>query len=130
MKLLRRVSWLLALPALLHTQLSLAAPMPNPDLEAGKRAFAKCANCHQVGRSARGGFGPSLQGVFGRKAGTTPDFNYSPAMKNSGIVWTDQSLMAFLKAPGDVVPGNRMRLMASHNEEQLANLLAYLHSVQ
>nr|WP_038501100.1 cytochrome c family protein [Janthinobacterium agaricidamnosum] len=101
-----------------------------PDLEAGKRAFATCASCHQVGRSARAGFGPHLHGVFGRKAGTTADFHYSPAMKNASIVWTEQTLAAFLKSPGDVVPGNKMRFWGMTSDEKIANLLAYLRSVQ
>lgn len=49
--------------------------------EAGKAAFRKCASCHQVGPSARGGFGPKLTGVIGRKAGATTDYKYSAAMK-------------------------------------------------
>ncbi|MBW8901222.1 MAG: c-type cytochrome, partial [Massilia sp.] len=51
----------------------------------GAHVFKPCASCHQIGPNARGGFGPQLNGLFGRRAGTTPDFAYSDAMKASRI---------------------------------------------
>lgn len=100
------------------------------NIEAGRAAFAKCASCHQVGPSARGGFGPQLNNIVGRTAGSTADFNYSSAMKKSGIVWSDQTLAAFLKAPNDVVPGNKMRFYGIGDAQQISDLLAYLHSLR
>ncbi|WP_082654575.1 c-type cytochrome [Janthinobacterium sp. Ant5-2-1] len=96
--------------------------------EAGKAAFRKCASCHQVGPSARGGFGPKLTGVIGRKTGTTTDYKYSAAMKNANIVWTEQNLASFLKAPSDFIPGNNMRFWGIGNAQQVADLLAYLRT--
>ena len=96
--------------------------------EAGKAAFRKCASCHQVGPSARGGFGPKLTGVIGRKAGSTPDYKYSAAMKNANIVWTEHNLAGFLKAPSDFIPGNNMRFWGIGNAQQVADLLAYLRT--
>ena len=96
--------------------------------EAGKAAFRKCASCHQVGPSARGGFGPKLTGVIGRKAGSTTDYKYSAAMKNANIVWTEQNLAGFLKAPSDFIPGNNMRFWGIGNAQQVADLLAYLRT--
>lgn len=98
------------------------------DIQAGKAAFAKCASCHQVGPSARSAFGPQLNGIIGRKAGASADFQYSAAMKNANFVWTEEKLRAFIKAPGDVVPGNRMRFFGIGNAQQLDNLLAYLRT--
>lgn len=95
---------------------------------AGKAAFAKCASCHRVGPSARGGFGPQLNSIVGRKVGGTSDFKYSPAMQNAGFVWTEELLRAFLKSPDSVVPGNKMRFMGIGNERELDNLLAYMRS--
>lgn len=51
-------------------------------------------------------------------------------MKNSGIVWSDKTLTAFLKDPGEVVPGTKMRFFGIGNEQQIADLLAYLRSFQ
>lgn len=100
------------------------------DVVAGKLAFAKCANCHQVGPSARGAFGPQLNAIVGRQAGTSKDFKYSPAMINSRIVWSEASLRAFIKSPDDVVPGNKMRFYGISNEKQLADLIAYLRQFE
>ncbi|CAN7209053.1 cytochrome c family protein [Pseudoduganella sp. LjRoot289] len=107
--------------------LALSAP---GDAAAGKRAFARCASCHQVGPAARGAFGPQLNGIVGRRAGATADYSYSPAMKQSGIVWTEQTLAAFLKSPKEVVPGNQMRFWGIGDEQQIANLVAYLRTAQ
>jgi cytochrome c len=100
------------------------------DAEAGKAAFNKCASCHQIGPSARGGFGPQLNGIFGRPAAATQDYKYSAAMKNSGIVWSEKTLSAFLRSPGDTVPGTKMRFWGIGDEKQIADLLAYLRSFQ
>lgn len=108
-------------------------PPPTPatpagDIVAGKRVFLKCADCHAVGPNARGAFGPQLNGIVGRRAGSTTDFHYSPAMAKSGIVWTEASLRAFIKSPGDVVPGTKMSFWGLGNEQQVTDLLAYLRS--
>jgi len=100
------------------------------DVEAGKGVFKRCASCHLVGPSARGAFGPHLNGLFGRKAGSTPDYKYSSAMKKSGIIWTEQSLTTFLRDPSDVVPGNKMRFWGLNDDKQIADLLAYLRTYQ
>lgn len=102
-----------------------AAVQPG-DAAKGASSFRMCASCHQVGPSARSGFGPHLNGVFGRRAGTAKDYAYSAAMKQSPVVWNEQTLAAFLRDPGKVVPGTKMRFWGIGNEQQIANLLAYL----
>ncbi|HWT71864.1 MAG TPA: cytochrome c family protein [Oxalicibacterium sp.] len=99
------------------------------DAIAGKKVFNTCANCHQVGPSARGGFGPQLNGIIGRPAGSTSDYRYSAAMKDAGFVWTEDKLRAFLRDPDTVVPGNRMRFFGIRSERDMKDLLAYLRSV-
>ena len=94
--------------------------------KAGQAAFRKCASCHQVGRYAQAGYGPQLNGIIGRKAAATPDFKYSEAMKKSGIVWTEQKLAAYLRAPHDVVPGTSMRFWGIGDDQQIADLLVYM----
>ena len=105
-----------------------AGDVTTADLAAGKRVFAKCSNCHQVGPSARGNFGPQLNGIIGRTAGTTQDYKYSTAMRSSRIVWTEEKLRAFIKSPDDVVPGNKMRFFGMSNDKQVTDLLAYLQT--
>ncbi|MGH8392260.1 MAG: c-type cytochrome, partial [Pseudomonas sp.] len=74
------------------------------DAQAGEKLFSKtCGGCHSVGENARGGFGPQLNGIIGRPAGTTTDYQYSDAMKNSGVVWTRDKLAAYIEAPKKVV---------------------------
>ena len=101
------------------------------DLNNGQRLFGtRCASCHNVGPSAHSGFGPQLNGLFGRRAGSLPGYAYSSAMKRSNIVWSDKTLAAFLDDPDDLVPGTKMRFWGISNEKQVADLLAYLRSQQ
>lgn len=96
----------------------------------GATVFKPCASCHQIGPNARGGFGPQLNALFGRRAGSTADFAYSDAMKTSGIVWDERTLAAFLRDPDKVVPGTKMRFWGIHDERDLAALIAYLRTYQ
>lgn len=118
-------------PFALASQLWIATPTQAAgDVVAGRAAFAKCASCHQVGPSARAGFGPQLSDVIGRKAGSTTDYKYSPAMAGAGFIWTEDKLRAFMKAPSEVVPGNKMRFWGIGSDRQIDDILAYLRSVQ
>jgi len=65
----------------------------------------RCQACHLPGRASP--LGPNLTGVIGRKAGST-SFNYSPAMKRSGLIWTQANLEHYLAGPAKVVPGSKM----------------------
>ena len=86
---------LLSLAVIFNITLNCATAIAAGDAEAGGKLFTKtCGGCHSVGEGARGGFGPELNGIIGRPAGTTPDYQYSDAMKNSGVVWTRDKLAA------------------------------------
>lgn len=99
------------------------------DAEAGGKIFPRlCGGCHQVGESARPGFGPQLNGIFGRPAGTSANYVYSDAMKNSGVTWNRETLTAYLKDPKGVVPGTRMIFWGLSDEEKIDDLLAYLQT--
>jgi cytochrome c len=117
--------------ALFLLALAPAAAAAGPaDLANGQRLFAlRCASCHAVGPSARAGFGPQLNAVFGRRAGGTPDFRYSPEMARSGIVWNERTLSAFLDSPSGLVPGTKMRFWGMSDAKQVGDLLAYLRSL-
>ncbi len=106
-----------------------AAGPQGGDVDAGRAEFARCAWCHQAGPSARSGFGPQLTGIVGRRAGAATDYKYSVAMKNSGVVWNEATLAAFVKAPQKVVPDNKMRFWGISDERRIANLLAYLRTL-
>ena len=100
---------------------------PAADAVAGEKVFARCKICHSVQAGAPSPVGPNLHGVFGRKAGSVEGFNYSEAMKNSGIVWDDETLAKYLRDPRGSLPGNKMAFPGLKNDDEMANLLAYLH---
>ena len=97
------------------------------DTAAGQAIFARCRICHNVQAGAPNTVGPNLHGVFGRKAGSLPNFLYSAAMKDSGITWDDDTLRKYLDNPKDFIPGNKMAFPGIKDENDIANLLAYLH---
>ncbi|MDD0996926.1 cytochrome c family protein [Pseudomonas sp. TNT2022 ID1044] len=101
------------------------------DAEAGGKLFKRvCGGCHQVGESARAFFGPQLNNVLGRVAGSTTDYQYSDAMKSSGIVWTRETLAAYIEDPKAVVSGTRMIFWGISDREKIDDLLAYLQGFQ
>jgi cytochrome c len=120
---------LLTLALILNAGLFSTPALAAGDAEAGGKIFPRlCGGCHQVGESARPGFGPQLNGIIGRPAGTSANYVYSDAMKNSGITWNRETLTAYLKDPKGVVPGTRMIFWGLSDEEKIDNLLAYLQS--
>ena len=99
------------------------------DAEAGGKLFKRvCGGCHQIGESARAFFGPQLNGVVGRVAGSTTDYQYSDAMKSSGIVWTREKLAAYIEDPKAVVSGTRMIFWGISDREKIDDLLAYIQT--
>jgi cytochrome c len=97
-------------------------------VDAGRRLFARCTNCHEVGAGARNGFGPQLNGIVGRKAGSAPAYAYSAALKQAGFVWNEQKLVAFIRDSEKVVPGNKMRFLSFMSEKQASEIVAYLRT--
>ena len=99
------------------------------DAEAGGKLFKRlCGGCHQIGESARPFFGPQLNGIIGRTAGSTTDYQYSDAMKSSGIVWTREKLAAYIEDPKAVVSGTRMIFWGVSDQEKIDDLLAYIET--
>ena len=95
------------------------------DRARGQKLFDECRACHASERGVHG-IGPSLYGVFGRKAGALEDFRYSPAMRRSGITWTPQTMDAFIADPQKAVPGNRAPFSGIPDARDRADLIAYL----
>jgi cytochrome c len=102
------------------------AAASSQNLVEGRKQFAKCRTCHTVEANGRHGVGPNLHGIFGAKAGTREGFAFSPSMRNSGIVWSDETLTKYVMDPRAFVPGNRMAFPGMKKEEEIRDLLAYL----
>ena len=105
----------------------LAASVARADGDAarGEAKFQDCAACHKLEAGANN-VGPSLHGVFTRKAGELADFRYSPAIKRSGIIWTPETLDKFITDPQAMVPGNRMPYAGMASASDRADLIGYL----
>jgi cytochrome c len=98
------------------------------DFDAGKKQFNKCVACHSVEPGALM-TGPSLHGLFGRKVGSLEGFAFSPAMEASRIVWTEETLSAFLQEPMTYIPGTVMPFGGVRKAEQRDSLICYLKQV-
>lgn len=95
------------------------------DPERGKAVFQRCATCHSLAADDNG-IGPSLHGIFGTKAGAVPNYHFSKAMADSGIVWDDATLKKFLTDPAGTIPGTKMSVGAVSDPGALDDLIAYL----
>ena len=100
------------------------------DADRGATLFARnCTACHQIGEGAKNRVGPRLNGVFGRRAGSLPDFAYSKAMARmgaDGLVWTLETLDPYIDNPKALVSGTRMAFKGLHDAKARADLLAFL----
>jgi cytochrome c len=105
-----------------------AVPAMAQDADGGALFKQRCQMCHTVDAGKPAGLAPNLAGVVGRKAASTA-FNYSPALKASGLTWSKATLDSFLTAPMKLVPGTRM-VIAIPDPQQRAAVIAYLASTK
>ena len=100
------------------------------DPERGERTFQQCYACHSVDPEEIDLPGPNLAGVLGRRAGTWAQFAYSPAMRAAGsergLVWTRETLDAFLADPQGFMPGTSMAYIGLREPSVRADVIAYL----
>jgi cytochrome c len=85
--------------------------------------LSRCGACHTIDEN---GAGTQHRGLFARKAGTQPGFDYSEALKASGIVWTEKTVDRWLTNPTAFVPGNKMVVQLANQPVDRADLIAYL----
>ncbi|MFO1163133.1 MAG: c-type cytochrome [Reyranellaceae bacterium] len=83
---------------------------------------SRCGGCHSLDANR---VGPAHRGVYGRKAGSAPNFGYSTAVKNSKVVWEETTLDAWLTNPQALIPGQRMNFRVATSEDR-ADIIAYL----
>lgn len=88
----------------------------------GQTLYKGCADCHSI---AENGVGPMHKGVVGRKAGSVPGYDYSPDLKSSGIVWTEENLDKWLTGPQAMVPETKMFFDVPDAQDR-ADIIAFL----
>jgi cytochrome c len=101
------------------------------DADIGAKVFSKCKACHQIGNGAKNRVGPHLNGIFGRKAASFKSFAYSKSMVRAGVdglIWTEETLDAFLENPKSLVSKTRMSFRGLKKPQARADLLAFLRS--
>lgn len=103
--------------------LLLVAALAAGDPAAGEAVYSRCQGCHSVEYNRTG---PRHCGVVGRRAGSVPGFEYSPAMKRSKLVWNEKTLNRFLADPPKTVPGTTMTYAGVDDPKERADLIAYL----
>jgi cytochrome c len=111
----------LALAAALASPPALAADAGDP--KRGEAVYSRCLACHAL---ARDRVGPRHCGLFGRRAGSVPGFEYSRAKRDSGLVWSEDTLDRFLADPPRAVPGTTMGYAGVKDAGERRDLIAYL----
>jgi cytochrome c len=97
------------------------------DAAHGRQIYeSRCIACHSPDANR---VGPMHRGVFGRKAGSLPDYSYSKALKGAGFVWDDATLDKWLTNPQVFVPGQKMNFKVAKAEER-ADIIAYLKTLK
>jgi len=94
------------------------------DPEKGKVLFDQCAACHALDDTSADG--PTLKGVFGRRAGSLESFRYSAAMRRSNVVWDATTIDAFITDPQAYMKGNRMAFAGMTDPSERDDLIAFL----
>ena len=117
------------LPALTAVlMLVLANGSLGADISKGKKVYNKCKACHTL-VEGKHRIGPSLAGIFGRQAGTTPKYRFSKAMKKAGaegLVWTESTMDEYLARPRAFIRGAKMTFVGLKRKRDRENLIAFL----
>lgn len=104
----------------------LAGTVLAQNVEKGAALFKQCMVCHKIGPDAKNAVGPELNGLDGRHSGSVPNYSYSDANKNSGIVWNEGTFEEYIKDPRAKVPGTKMIFAGIKDEQAAKDLWAYL----
>jgi cytochrome c len=96
------------------------------DPAAGEKVFRVCRQCHHIGRGATNFYGPVLNGLIDRPAGSVPGYNYSEANRTSGKVWNVVTLKSYLRQPQHDVPKTYMTFAGLKSDKEIADVIAYI----
>ncbi len=106
-----------------------AEPAVASAADAPPPAFVQCRSCHAT-EPGKNLIGPSLAGIFGTKAGEVPGYNFSTAMKESGLTWDEATLDSFLKSPREVISGTKMTYPGLKDDAKRAEVIAYIKALK
>ncbi len=106
-----------------------SAPVSSAVAMAVPVGFNQCKVCHSVEKGDNG-IGPSLAGIYKTKAGEVAGFDFSAAMKASGLVWDDKTLDSYLSNPRGVVPGTKMSFAGLKDDAKRKDVIAYLKTLK
>lgn len=115
-------------PAAANTPDAAATPA-GPSLVSAPADFAKCTVCHTI-QPGVNAVGPSLFGVYGKKAGSTAGYAYSDALKAANLTWDDATLDKWLTAPLQDVPGTKMTFAGEPDAAKRKAIIAFLKTVK
>ena len=99
------------------------------DAERGAELFKACSSCHMVGKGARNRAGPHLNELFGRRAASIEEFNYSGDIVRAGVnglFWTPETLDTYIENPQSLVSGTRMRFRGIEDPQDRRDVIAFL----
>jgi len=97
------------------------------DAAAGEAVFKKnCMICHRIGEGAKSLVGPELNGLDGRHSGSVAGYSYSPANKNSGVVWNEQTFKQYIKDPKAMIQGTKMIFPGLKEQKDIDDIWAYV----
>ncbi|KAI3411920.1 hypothetical protein GPALN_001978 [Globodera pallida] len=100
--------------------------IPEGDYEKGKKIFkSRCLQCHVIESTATK-TGPTLKGIWGRKSGSVPGYDYSAANKSKGVVWSKETLFDYLLNPKKYIPGTKMVFAGLKKADERADLIKYI----
>jgi cytochrome c len=120
---------------LIAAVLALSSVLPDQaradgDAANGAQLFKqKCGLCHST-EAGQNKVGPSLFGIVGRKAAANATYNYSDAMRNSGLTWDPATLDSYLAGPRAKVPGTKMTFAGLPKDSDRADIIAYLSTLK
>ena len=97
-------------------------------LEHGAKIYKRCKACHTLNEDGKHKVGPNLWDIYGAKAGSKEGFNYSKVMAASDVIWTDETMDAYMTKPSTFMKGNRMSFIGLKKQADRDAVQLYIKS--